>query len=124
MDVTAIMTSSMLWILSGIMVVASVSQAIVFFKESIKECKNLGIFKERYTAGIRSACITSLGPSLLPVVSVLALMAVVFFFTPAWKIIGDKHHNKPHNKFFPKARTARICKYMGSFCGYVNKKVV
>ncbi len=77
MDVTAIMTSPMLWILSGIMVVASVSQAIVFFKESIKECKNLGISKERYTAGIRSACITSLGPSLSPVVSVLALMAVV-----------------------------------------------
>lgn len=77
MDFNQIINSPTLWVLSGLMVVASVGQAIVFLRSSLKEANQLGISKDRTRAGIRSACITSLGPSLAPVVSVLALMAVI-----------------------------------------------
>ena len=77
MDYTSIINSPLLWVLSGLMVVASVSQAIVFLRNSLREAENLGIEKARRLASVRSACITSLGPSLAPVVSVLALIAVI-----------------------------------------------
>ncbi len=77
MDFQEIINSPILWVLSGLMVVASVVQAIVFLRGSLKEANRLGIDASRRKASIRSACITSLGPSLAPVVSVLALMAVI-----------------------------------------------
>lgn len=77
MEYSEIINNPMLWILSSFMVIASVSQAIIFLRNSLKEADRLGIEKARRTASVRSACITSLGPSLSPVVSVLALMAVI-----------------------------------------------
>lgn len=77
MNLDEIISSPILWILSSLMVIASVSQAIVFLRLSLKEADSLGIDKKRRSAAVRSACITSLGPSLSPVVSVLALMAVI-----------------------------------------------
>ncbi len=77
MDINAIINSPMLWVLSGLMVFASVSQAVVFLRNSLKEADRLGIDKSRRTASIRSSVLTSLGPSLSPVVSVLALIAVI-----------------------------------------------
>ncbi len=77
MDINEIINSPILWVLSGLMVIASVSQAIVFLRNSLKEADRLGIDKPRRVASVRSACITSLGPSLAPVVSVLALIAVI-----------------------------------------------
>ena len=52
-----------LWITSGVMVIASVLQAFIFFRTSLKEAKELGIERQKYRAGIRSAVITSIGPS-------------------------------------------------------------
>lgn len=77
MDYSSIINSPLLWVLSSLMVIASVSQAIVFLRNSLREAENLGIEKARRLASVRSACITSLGPSLSPVVSVLALVAVI-----------------------------------------------
>ena len=77
MDYNSIIESPMLWILSGIMVVVSVVQAIVFLRNALKEADKIGITKEKRKASIRSSVITSLGPSLAPVVSVLALIAVI-----------------------------------------------
>lgn len=64
MEYSEIINNPMLWILSSFMVIASVSQAIIFLRNSLKEADRLGIEKARRTASVRSACITSLGPSL------------------------------------------------------------
>ena len=53
------------------------AQALIFLKNSLKEAERLGIDRSRRRAGMRSAVLTSLGPSLAPVVSVLALIAVI-----------------------------------------------
>jgi hypothetical protein len=83
-----IINSPILWVLSSLMVIASVSQAIIFLRNSLKECDRLGISKERQRASIRSASITALGPSLSPVVTVLALVAVIGAPT-AWMRLCD-----------------------------------
>ncbi len=76
-DISSIMNSPILWVLSSIMVIASVVQAIVFLRGALKESKEIGLTQAQCSASIRSSCITSIGPSLAPVVSVLALLAVI-----------------------------------------------
>ena len=66
-----------LWITSGVMVVTSIVQALVFFTTSVKEAKAIGIEKKRYIAGIRSAVITSIGPSFSPVIVLMSMVAVL-----------------------------------------------
>ena len=73
-DISSIMNSPILWVLSSIMVIASVVQAIVFLRGALKESKEIGLTQAQCSASIRSSCITSIGPSLAPVVSVLALL--------------------------------------------------
>lgn len=77
MNIQSVINSPMLWLLSSLMVIASVSQAIVFLRNSMREANHLGIDRTRRMASVRSACISSLGPSLSPVISVLALVAVI-----------------------------------------------
>lgn len=88
MSTEAIINSPLMWILSSLMVIASVSQAIVFLRSSLKEAERLGIDRERRIASMRSAAITAVGPSLSPVVSVLALVAVIGGPT-AWMRLCD-----------------------------------
>ena len=66
-----------LWITSGVMVIASVLQAFIFFRTSLKEAKELGIERQKYRAGIRSAVITSIGPSFSPVIVLMSMVAVL-----------------------------------------------
>ena len=69
--------STGLWITSGVMVIASVLQAFIFFRTSLKEAKELGIERQKYRAGIRSAVITSIGPSFSPVIVLMSMVAVL-----------------------------------------------
>ena len=61
---------------------------IVYFKMGLKRAKELGIEKERYIPAIRSAAITSIGPSLSPVIVLLSMIAVVGAPT-AWMRLND-----------------------------------
>ncbi len=74
---TEIINSPGLWIASAFLVLVSVSQSILFFRASLKEAKAIGIEKSRITAGIRSATITALGPSLSPVIVLVSMIAVI-----------------------------------------------
>ncbi len=65
MDFQAMINSPGLWIASSVMVIATMVQALVFFRTSLKEAHEIGIERQRYRAGIRSAIITSIGPSFL-----------------------------------------------------------
>lgn len=72
-----VINSPGLWIASAFLVLVSVSQSILFFRESLKEAKAIGIEKSRINAGIRSATITALGPSLSPVIVLVSMIAVI-----------------------------------------------
>lgn len=77
MDFQAMINSPGLWITSSIMVFASVIQAFVFLRASLKEANQLGIDRAKYRAGMRSAVITSIGPSFSPVIVLLSMVAVL-----------------------------------------------
>lgn len=77
MDFQAIINSPGIWIVSAFLVIISVSQAVVFMRAALKEATSIGIDKEKKAAAIRSACITAIGPSLSPVITLMSLVAVV-----------------------------------------------
>lgn len=77
MEFKDIINSPGLWIVSSILVIISVSQAIVFLRASIKEADAIGIDKKRRRSAIRSATITAIGPSLSPVITLITMIAVV-----------------------------------------------
>ena len=77
MDFQTIINSPGIWIVSAVLVIISVSQAVVFMRAALKEASSIGINKEKKAAAIRSACITAIGPSLSPVITLLSLVAVV-----------------------------------------------
>ena len=82
MELQKVMNSPGLWIASSFMVIFIVILGIVYFKMGLKRAKELGIEKERYIPAIRSAAITSIGPSLSPVIVLLSMIAVVGAPTP------------------------------------------
>ena len=88
MELQKVMNSPGLWIASSFMVIFIVILVIVYFKMGLKRAKELGIEKERYIPAIRSAAITSIGPSLSPVIVLLSMIAVVGAPT-AWMRLND-----------------------------------
>ena len=88
MEFNQIINSPGIWIVSSLLVIISVSQAIVFMRAALKEAETLGIEKEKRAAAIRSASITALGPSLSPVITLMSLVAVVGAPT-AWMRLCD-----------------------------------
>lgn len=77
MELKELMNSSMLWILSSLMVIGVVAECIVFTIIGFRHAAKLGIPKSECIAGMRSAMITAIGPSLAPVITLIALMAVL-----------------------------------------------
>ena len=77
MDFKAVINSPGMWIASSFMVIIIVLQSALFFRKALQAAKELNISRERYMSGIRSAAITSIGPSMGPVVILLALMAIL-----------------------------------------------
>ena len=86
MELQKVMNSPGLWIASSFMVIFIVTLGIVYFKMGLKRAKELG--KERYIPAIRSAAITSIGPSLSPVIVLVSMIAVVGAPT-AWMRLND-----------------------------------
>lgn len=77
MDLKSVINSPGMWVASGIMVVVVLVQSVLFLREAIQEAGRIGFPRERWLAGARSAMITAIGPSLSPVVILLALIAVL-----------------------------------------------
>lgn len=59
------------------MILIVVLQSVFFMKAAVKESKILGITPEARRAAIRSACITAVGPSLSPVILMLAMSTIL-----------------------------------------------
>ena len=77
MDLQQAINSPGLWIASSLMIIVILTQCAIYLRAAIKEADNLGIAPERWKAGFRSACLTSIGPSLSPVIIMMALIAVL-----------------------------------------------
>lgn len=88
MDLKIIMNSPGLWIASSFTVIAVVAQSFIFLKTAIKEAKRLGMPKGKYVSGMRSAMITSIGPSISPAIILMSLITVVGAPT-TWMRLND-----------------------------------
>lgn len=88
MDLKTVINSPGMWIASSFMVGIIIIQSVLFFRKALQAAKELGISRERYMAGVRSAAITSIGPAMGPVVILLALMTILGAPT-AWMRLTD-----------------------------------
>lgn len=77
MELKEFMNSPMLWVVSSLMVLGILAEAAVFTMVCFKNGPKLGVSKEDMVTGMRTAAITAIGPSLAPVITLLALMAVI-----------------------------------------------
>lgn len=77
MELKSVMNSPGLWIASSFMVIVILMQSALFLKKALAAAKELNMSRERYMAGIRSAAVTSIGPSLGPVIVLVALIALI-----------------------------------------------
>lgn len=66
-----------IWLACGLMIVMIVAQSAIFLRDALREAGRLGIDAPRRHSAIRSACVSSLGPSLSPVIIALSMMTVV-----------------------------------------------
>ena len=66
-----------IWLSVFIMILIVVLQSAFFLKTAIKEAKTIGISGEKRKAAMRAACITAIGPSMSPVIMMLAMSTVL-----------------------------------------------
>ena len=66
-----------MWLACGVMVFIVIAQSVVYLRSAIREADRLGIDAKRRHGAIRSACITSLGPSLSPVIIALSMITII-----------------------------------------------
>lgn len=88
MDVNQIMNSTTLWLVSSIMVIVILIEAVVFGLQAYKTSQKMGIPKSEVISGMRASMITAIGPSFAPVIVLIALMAVLGGPT-AWMRMND-----------------------------------
>ncbi len=77
MDLKSVMNSPGMWVASSIMVIVVLVQSALFLREGFKAADKLGMPRSTSVKGMRAAMITAIGPSLGPVVILLALLAVL-----------------------------------------------
>lgn len=66
-----------IWLCVIIMIAIVILQSVFFMKEAIKEAAKIGISHEARKAAIRSASITAIGPSLSPIIIMIAMSAML-----------------------------------------------
>ncbi|EGO63362.1 DUF5058 family protein [Acetonema longum] len=77
MDLQPVINSPGMWLASSIMVIVVVAQSFLYLREGFRGAAALGIPRSECVKGLRAAMITAIGPSLAPVVILLALLAVL-----------------------------------------------
>ncbi len=77
MNLQSVMNSPGMWVASSIMVLVVLVQSALFLREGFKAAGKLGMPRENCIKGMRAAMITAIGPSLGPVIILLALLAVL-----------------------------------------------
>lgn len=77
MDIMSIANGPVMWIACGIPVIFVVLQAVLFLRNSSTAAEELGITKEQKKEAIRSAAITSIGPSIVVLSGMLSLLVTM-----------------------------------------------
>lgn len=88
MELKALINSPGLWIASSVMMIVLIGGCLAYLKLSIKEAKRLEMPKEKIVAGVRSACITTIGPALACVVVLVSFLSI-FGAPTAWMRLND-----------------------------------
>ncbi len=88
MGLAKIINSPAMWLASGVMVFVVVSQSLLYLREALKAARKMSIPRSHCRTGIRAAMVTAIGPSLGPVVILLALIAVLGAPT-TWMRLND-----------------------------------
>lgn len=66
-----------IWLCVVLMITIVILQSVFFMKQAIKESVKIGISEDARKAAIRSACITAVGPSLSPIIIMIAMSTVL-----------------------------------------------
>lgn len=66
--------SPLMWAAAGLAVAVVVIQSILFFRKSLVAAKELGIKKEQVNMAIKSSAISSIGPSIVILVTMISLI--------------------------------------------------
>ena len=77
MNLQAIINSPGMWLVSSVMVIVVVGQRLLYLREGFRTAEKLAIPRQECIRGLRAAMLTAIGPSLAPVVILLALIAVL-----------------------------------------------
>lgn len=88
MNLQSIINSPGMWLVSSVMVIAVVAQSLLYMREAFKAADEQNIPRSECIKGLRSAMITAIGPSLGPVVIMMALIAVLGAPT-TWMRLND-----------------------------------
>lgn len=87
-DLGVVLNSPGLWIASSVMVIVILFQALFFMRAAWREGEKINFPRAERIKAMRAAAITSIGPSLAPVIILMALIAVLGAPT-AWMRLND-----------------------------------
>ena len=74
MDAMKIANSIPMWIACGIPVILVIAQALIFAKKSYSAGKKIGLTEKQMKNAIKSSAITSIGPSIVILVTMISLI--------------------------------------------------
>lgn len=66
--------SPLMWLAAAVAVGIVVFQSVLFFRKSVKAAKEVGISKEQVNTAIKSSAISSIGPSIVILVTMISLI--------------------------------------------------
>lgn len=73
----ALINGKDIWLSCSFMVAIILIQSIIFLRNAVQEAHRLDIAPRRIHSAMRAACITSVGPSLSPVIIAMSMIALV-----------------------------------------------
>ena len=85
MNAMQIANSTPMWIAAALPVLLIIAQAVLFLKNARKAAKEIGIPEEKIGKAVKSAAITSIGPSIVILISVVMVQGLNVLVTSGLK---------------------------------------
>ena len=84
--------SPLMWVGAAIAVGIVVFQSVLFFRKSLKAAKEIGIEQEKINMAIKSSAISSIGPSIVILVTMISLIVSMGAPVSWYCQMGKNHH--------------------------------
>ena len=84
--------SPLMWVSAAIAVGIVVFQSVLFFRKSLKAAKEIGIEQEKINMAIKSSAISSIGPSIVILVTMISLIVSMGAPVSWYCRMGKNHH--------------------------------